>query len=219
IAFACYLLALLPVIGIVQVGPQAMADRYTYLPAVAISLLVGSACAALWDKAGSMTSRWQATALVLVMASVPGVLSWLSIRQIAVWHDSETLWSQVIRHEPWNTEAHNNRASYYFDRGDYQNALADYDAALSYAPPVGAVHATKRRSAYFNDRAITYIQLGKLAEAVADASEAIRLLPDDADYYQNRSNMYRRLGMADAAAADWQHAQTIRANANVQRPR
>jgi tetratricopeptide (TPR) repeat protein len=218
-ALVCYLLALLPVIGIVQVGPQAMADRYTYLPAVALSLLVGAACAALWEKAGSMASRWQATALVLVLASVPGVLSWLSIRQMAVWHDSETLWSQVIRHEPWNTEAHNNRASYYYDQGDYQNALADYDAALSYAPPVGAVHATKRRSAYFNDRAITYVQLGKLAEAVADASEAIRLRPDNADYYQNRSNMYQRLGMAEAAAADWQHAQTIRANANVQRPR
>jgi len=138
---------------------------------------------------------------------------------MAVWHDSETLWSQVIRHEPWSTEAHNNRASYYYDQGDYQNALADYDAALSYAPPVGAEHATKRRSAYFNDRAITYVQLGKLAEAVADASEAIRLRPDAADYYQNRSNMYRRLGMAEAAAADWQHAQTIRANANIQQPR
>jgi tetratricopeptide (TPR) repeat protein len=218
-ALACYLFALLPVIGIVQVGPQAMADRYTYLPAVALSLLVGAGFAALWEKAGSMASRWQANVLVLVMASVPGVLSWLSIRQMAVWHDSETLWSQVIRHEPWSTEAHNNRASYYYDQGDYQNALADYDAALSYAPPVGTEHATKRRSAYFNDRAITYVQLGRLTEAVADASEAIRLRPDAADYYQNRSNMYRRLGMANAAAADWQHAQTIRANASIQQPR
>jgi tetratricopeptide (TPR) repeat protein len=218
-ALACYLLALLPVVGIVQVGPQAMADRYTYLPAVALSLLVGAGFAALWDKAGSMASRWQATVLVLVMAAVPGVLSWLSIRQMAVWHDSETLWSQVIRHEPWNTEAHNNRASYYFDQGDFQNALADYDAALSYAPPVGAVHAAKRRSAYFNDRAITYVRLGRLAEALADASEAIRLRPDDADYYQNRSNMYRRLGKADAAAADWQQAQTLRASSKARPPR
>jgi len=78
-ALVCYLFALLPVIGIVQVGPQAMADRYTYLPAVALSLLVGAGFAALWEKAGSMASRWQANVLVLVMASVPGVLSWLSI--------------------------------------------------------------------------------------------------------------------------------------------
>jgi tetratricopeptide (TPR) repeat protein len=166
-----------------------------------------------------LASRWQATALVLALAAVPGVLSWLSIRQMAVWHDSETLWSQVIRHEPWNTEAYNNRASYYFDQGDYQNALADYDAALSFSPPVGAGHAAKRRAAYFNDRAITYVRLGRLAEALADASEAIRLRPDDADYYQNRSNMYRRLGKADAAAADWQQAQTLRASSKARPPR
>lgn len=218
-ALACYLLALLPVIGIVQVGPQAMADRYTYLPSVALSLLVGGAFAALWDKAGSMVSRWQAAALVLAMALAPGVLSLLSIRQMAVWHDSETLWSQVIRYEPWNTEAHNNRASYYFEQGDYQSALADYDAALSYAPPVGTVHATKRRSAYFNDRAITYVRLGRMAEAVADASEAIRLRPAEADYYRNRSNMYRRMGLTNAAAADWQQAQTLRARPKARPPR
>jgi hypothetical protein len=218
-ALACYLLMLLPVMGIVQVGPQAMADRYSYLPAVALSLLGGAGFAALWNKAGALASRWQAAALVLAMALAPGVLSLLSIRQMAVWHDSETLWSQVIRYEPWNTEAHNNRASYYFEQGDYSSALADYDAALSYAPPVGAVHATKRRSAYFNDRAITYVRLGKMAEAVADASEAIRLRPTEADYYLNRSNMYRRMGLTDAAAADLRQAQTLRTGSKGRPPR
>jgi hypothetical protein len=210
VAFLCYLLALLPVIGIVQVGPQAMADRYTYLPAVALSLLVGAAFGALWEKAAAWPSRGQATALVLVLALVPGALALFSIRQMAVWRDGETLWTQVIRHEPWNTEAYNNRASYYFERGDYPSALADYDAALSFAPQVTPAHAAKRRSAYFNDRAITYVQLGKMTEAVADASAAIHLRPDHADYYQNRSNMYRRLGMVDAAAADGRQAQTLR---------
>jgi hypothetical protein len=207
VAFLCYLLALLPVVGIVQVGPQAMADRYTYLPAIALSLLLGAAFAALWEKA----VRGRTATLMFVLALVPGVLSWLSITQMEVWHDGETLWTQVIRYEPWNTDAHNNRASYYFDLGDYPRALADYDAALSFAPPVTAAHATKRRSAYFNDRAITYVSLGKMTEAVADASEAIRLRPDYADYYLNRSKMYLRLGMSDAAAADWQQAQDLRA--------
>jgi hypothetical protein len=210
VAFSCYLLALLPVVGIVQVGPQAMADRYTYLPTVALSILLGAAFATLWEKAAAMPARGQAAALVLALTLAPGILSWLSIRQMAVWHDGETLWTQVIRYEPWNTEAYNNRASYYFDHGDYPRALADYDAALSFAPPVTAAHATKRRSAYFNDRAITYVSLGKITEAVADASEAIRLRPDYADYYLNRSKMYLRLGMSDAAAADWQQAQAIR---------
>lgn len=214
-AFACYLLALLPVIGIVQVGPQAMADRYTYLPAVALSLLVGTACGALWEKAAALSSRWQGAAWVLALALAPGILASLSIRQMAVWHDSESLWTQVIRHEPWNTEAYNSRASYYFEQGNYPSALADYDAALSFAPQVTAAHAAKRRSAYFNDRAVTYVRLGKMTEAVADASEAIRLRPNQASYYQNRANMYQRLGMADAAAADQRQAQALRPSANA----
>jgi len=219
VTFLCYLLALLPVVGLVQVGPQAMADRYTYLPAVALSLLVGAAFGAWWEKAATMPSRWQAVPLVLAMSLVPGILASLSIQQMAVWRDSETLWTQVIRHEPWNTEAYNNRASYYFEQGDYPRALADYDAALSFAPQVSPAHAAKRRSAYFNDRAITYVRLGKMPEAVADASEAIRLRPNQADYYQNRSNMYQRLGMAAAAAADGQRAQTLRASDKHHPPR
>jgi hypothetical protein len=214
-AFACYLLALLPVIGIVQVGPQAMADRYTYLPTVPLSILVGAACAALWEKAAALASRWQGAAWVLALALAPGILASLSIRQMAVWHDSETLWTHVIRHEPWNSEAYNSRASYYFEQGDYPSALADYDAALSFAPQVTAAHAAKRRSAYFNDRAITYVQLGRMTEAVADASEAIRLRPDHAAYHQNRSNMYQRLGMADAATADQRQAQALGASAKA----
>jgi len=212
----CYLLALLPAVGIVQVGPQAMADRYTYLPAVALSILAGAGFGILWERAAALPSRWQSPPLVLAMALAPGILASLSIRQMAVWHDSETLWTQVIRYEPWNTEAYNNRASFYFDQGDYASALTDYNAALSFAPQVTPAHATKRRSAYFNDRAITYVRLEKMTEAIADASEAIRLRPDHADYYQNRSNMYRRLGMTEKAAADWRQAQALRAVASGQ---
>jgi protein O-mannosyl-transferase len=213
----CYLLALLPAIGIVQVGPQSMADRYTYLPAVALSILAGAGFGKLWEKAAARPSRWQSAVPVLALALVvPGVLASLSLQQMAVWHDSETLWTQVIRYEPWNTEAHNNRGSFYFEQGDYARALADYNAALSFAPQVAATHATKRRSAYFNDRGITYVRLGKMTEAIADASEAIRLRPNHADYYQNRSNMYRRLGMAEAAAADGAQAQRLRASAGAQ---
>jgi Flp pilus assembly protein TadD len=58
-----------------------------------------------------------------------------------------------------------------------------------------------------------------MPEAVADASEAIRLRPDSADYYQNRANMYQRLELAAAAAADSQQAQALRANNKNHPPR
>ncbi len=203
---ACYGVVLLPVLGIVQIGPQAMADRYTYLPSVSLVALVGAGAGFLWDRHAVDSHRWKrviaATAALLLL----GLLSWQSVRQMGVWRNSETLWSRVLRYEPWNTEAHNNRASYYYDRGEYEKALADYDAALSVQPLLGSAHATKRRSAYFNDRAITYVRLGRYAEALADESEAIGLRPTDASYYFNRGNIHFLTGHYPEARDDLDRA-------------
>jgi Flp pilus assembly protein TadD len=79
-------------------------------------------------------------------------------------------------------------------------------------PSVSPTHADKRRAAIFNDRAITLVQLGRLDEAVADESEAIRLRPGQADYYANRARMFQRLGRTDHANSDWQRARTLHAS-------
>ena len=191
-AFACYAVILLPVLGIVQVGPQAMADRYTYLSSIPLALLAATV----------VTTRFGRPLFV-----VPGtlgllVLAFFTSAQIGIWQDSEALWSHELEFEPDNMEARNSRASYYYEQGRYQEALADYDAALAAPARVSTKHATKRRAACFNDRAITQVQLGHLAQAVADESEAIRLMPHQASYYFNRSGMYQQLQMAEAAQAD-----------------
>jgi len=186
---AAYAVVLLPVLGIVQIGPQAMADRYTYLPSVSLVALLGAGAGALWDRTAIASARWKA-ALVTAGLLLLGLLSWQSLRQIGIWRNSETLWSRVLQYEPWNTEAYNNRASYYYDRGEYNKALADYDSALSVQPALGRAHASKRRSAYFNDRAITYVRLNKYDEALADEDQAIALRPSEASYYFNRGNIY-----------------------------
>jgi tetratricopeptide (TPR) repeat protein len=135
-----------------------------------------------------------------------GLLSWQSVRQIGVWRNSETLWSRVVQYEPWNTEAYNNRASYYYDRGEYEKALADYDSALRVQPSLGQAHARKRRSAYFNDRAITYVRLGRYAEALADEGQAIELRPTQASYYFNRGNIHFLTGRYPEARDDLDRA-------------
>jgi protein O-mannosyl-transferase len=198
-ALGAYLAALVPVAGIVQVGPQAMADRYTYLPAVALAILVGAACHRL------MTARprpWATATLAATAVAVLGAWAWLSFLQIRVWHDSETLWSHVLAVEPGNADAHNNRADAHYRRGQLDAALADYTAALAATPVLAPAHAAKRRAAMLNDRAITLAQLGRLAEALADENEAIRLRPDELDYYANRARMHELAGETEAAAAD-----------------
>jgi tetratricopeptide (TPR) repeat protein len=204
-ALSSYLAMLLPVIGIVQVGPQAMADRYTYLPGIVLALLVGTAFDALWARTPRPSRRFLAASMIAFLVG----LAVLSIRQIPVWHDSESLWGHVLAYEPGNTEAHNSRADDYYQRGRFHDALADYTAALASIPAVGPTHALKRRAAFFNDRAVTLVRLGRLAEAVADESEAIRLQPARPDYHLNRARMHRLMGRPDDAKADLQRAQAL----------
>jgi Tfp pilus assembly protein PilF len=203
---ASYGVVLLPVLGIVQIGPQAMADRYTYLPSVSLVTLVGAGFGTLWDSQAVACVWWKKATVVTASLLLLSLLSWQSLQQIGVWKNSETLWSRVLQHEPWNTEAYNNRASYYYERGEYGKALADYDSALSVRPSLGRAHASKRRSAYFNDRAITYVRLGRYAEALADESEAIGLRPTEASYYLNRGNIYLVAGRYAEARDDFDRA-------------
>ena len=58
-----YLVMLLPVLGIVQVGPQAMAERYTYLPGIALAVLAGAAVGVVWDRAAAASRFWVAAIL------------------------------------------------------------------------------------------------------------------------------------------------------------
>jgi protein O-mannosyl-transferase len=216
-ALLVYLLMLVPVLGLVQVGPQAMADRYTYLPSVAWAALMGAGADWLWLRLRDRPWPRRGILIGLILAAV--ALGGLSMRQIAVWRDSETLWTQVIRHDPGNMEAYNNRASFFYDQNDFAKALADYDVALTLRPSVSAAHADKRRAAIFNDRAIAKIRLGRLEDAVSDESEAIRLQPARADYWVNRGNIYQRLGRMDAALLDWQRAKKLRSgNAQDKQP-
>jgi tetratricopeptide (TPR) repeat protein len=203
-ALASYGVMLLPVLGIVQVGPQAMADRYTYLPGIALALLLAGALTVLRERLSPALRSW----LAFPVAASLVALAALTAHQIAVWRNSETLWSQVLAHEPGNAEAHNSRADYYYRHGRLQDALADYTAALASIPAVGPTHARKRRAAFFNDRAVTLVQLGRLNQALADEHEAIRLAPNRPEYYANRARILGLLGRMDAAQADLEIARS-----------
>ncbi len=194
-----YLVLLSPVLGIVQVGPQAMADRYTYLATIPLVVLAAAAA----------TARRGGRVLAVPVVLVIGLLGWLTSAQIRVWQDSEALWTHQLAHEPDNMEARNSRASFYYEHARYREALADYDAALAAPARMSARHASKRRAACLNDRAITHVQLGNLESAIRDASEAIALMPAQASYYLNRGEMYERLNLPELARVDRQRARTL----------
>jgi tetratricopeptide (TPR) repeat protein len=100
---------IVPVSGIVMIGDQSMADRYTYLS------LTGVFIAVVFTIGGFLQSRFAALAAVSC-AAVLAVLAVLSIVQVGYWHDSETLWRHDLAVAPNNALAHSNLAAVVHDR-------------------------------------------------------------------------------------------------------
>ncbi len=120
-----YVATLFPVLGFFQNGPQAAADRYTYLSSIGWSLLAGAAVA--WRRSGTSVLR---TAIVLWLCA----MAWLTWQQTRVWHDSITLWTQAVRANSQSRAAHFNLAEAYEAAGKYAEALAEYEEVRRLSP-------------------------------------------------------------------------------------
>ena len=126
---ASYLVMLLPVLGLVQVGEQAAADRYMYLPLLAPAIGLAAVAVRVWQ--GGRHAR---TALmVTVLVAVAG-LSILTIRQIGVWRDTPTLWAWVVEKQPDVALAHYNLGEYLRKMGDLDGAARCWRRAVEIEP-------------------------------------------------------------------------------------
>ncbi|HVH50083.1 MAG TPA: tetratricopeptide repeat protein, partial [Candidatus Bathyarchaeia archaeon] len=121
-----FLGSLVPMIGIVQVGGQAMADRYAYLP------LVGLFCMLVWGISDSakqnMVVRSSATAFAVVILAI---FAGLTYRQIEFWRNSETLWNHTLEVTEHNFVAHDSLAEYQLKQGRLALACSHFQAAVN----------------------------------------------------------------------------------------
>lgn len=124
---------LVPVIGIVQVGMQGMADRYTYLP------FVGLFIAAAWGVAELIPERIRGNRSLLAVAAglLLLVLGVLSFRQAGVWRDGVTLFTHAISATKWNAAAYDGLGTAYFEEKRYTEAIAVARQAVSMTPTSG----------------------------------------------------------------------------------
>jgi hypothetical protein len=126
-----YLVTLLPMLGILQVGGQWKADRYTYLPALGVSLLWGGGIAwlfgVLWQKGHRFVAK-----LCLTLASCQLIAySVVTLQLIPVWRNTETMTSRIIDLMPDRAlDVYVSRALFRRDKGEYSMALEDIDTAL-----------------------------------------------------------------------------------------
>ena len=160
-----YLGMLVPVIGIVQSGDLARADRYTYLPQIGLCL-AGTWAVADWS------AHWPHRRLLLgsMVSACLSILLVLTWRQTAFWHDSVTLWTHAFECVPNNSLAHNSIGNALSQQGKVEQAMAHYREAIRIKPSYAEAH---------NDLAILLTAQGQVREAIAEFEMALRLAPSD----------------------------------------
>jgi len=123
---AWFAVALVPVIGIVQVGGQALADRYTYIPSIGLYIVVAWMLAS-WQQQPRLP-RWLLPGVAIVTLLL---LASLSRRQVEVWKDGHTLFAHAGRSVPANYLAHHNLGSVLHAAGDETGAAGQYEIAIA----------------------------------------------------------------------------------------
>jgi Tfp pilus assembly protein PilF len=199
-AWGYYIVTLVPVLGIVQVGSQAMADRYTYLPGLGPFLIMGLATA--WTTEKVKTTKRGGPAIKATAAGAAlGVviaLSSATVQQIGIWKNTITLWNCVIEKEPDGApQAYNNRGLAFKNMGLMREAISDFDKAIALNPAYALA---------FNNRGVTFKKIGMFNEAIEDFTAAIALNPDYYKAYGNRAIAYGKIGRFDKAIEDFNKA-------------
>jgi tetratricopeptide (TPR) repeat protein len=185
-----YLGMLVPVIGLVQVGDQSHADRYTYLPQIGVYLIVA------WGVTDLTTSwRWQRQLLGAAAAGSMAILMLCAWEQAAVWRDGETLWRHALACTTDNYTAHNNLGYVLAEQGLVAEAVGHYQKALDINP--GYAEADNNLGRIFLDE-------GRLDEAKEYFQRAIKIKPGAAEAHNNLGIVLARQG--DSAGA-FQHYQ------------
>jgi Tfp pilus assembly protein PilF len=187
-----YLGTLVPVIGLVQVGGQALADRYTYIPLIGIFLALtwGAAdLAAAWHLPQSASAA--GAALVL---SACGVLTWL---QVGHWRSSLHLWEHAVAVTEGNGLAHLNLGACYYEQGRLSDARRELERAVALGPGRADPHARL---------ATVLADLGRWQQAADEYRRAIDLDPKAAWPHVNLGGAFLELGRPEEALAEFRKA-------------
>ncbi len=199
-AWAWYLVTLVPVIGLLQVGLQGMADRYTYVPLIGIFVgatwwVAEAFCARSKDCVeGKDRSRKKVTPsrspalivpLVIVAACVAGTAN-----QTGYWKDEISLCTHALAVTRNNPVMHNNLGVALYEQGDLDAAIAEYESAIEISSDYADVHINLGNA--LSDQ-------GNAEEAIQEFHRAIEANPRDARAYNNLATTFGQLGLTDRA--------------------
>jgi tetratricopeptide (TPR) repeat protein len=222
-----YLVMLLPVIGIIQVGNQARADRYTYLPQIGLYLLLTWAAADL-----CANWRYRRALLGVGAAAILAALIFSARAQAAHWRNSETLWTHTLACTTGNWIAHNNLGDELLKMDQLDDAMAQFKDTLQIRPNdaqacnnLGSILAQKNQTddaiaqfqkalqiqpqnwqAHGNLAKVLFYQLGRADEAMAHCLKALEIKPSLAPAHTILGDILLQQGKESEALAHYQKA-------------
>lgn len=190
-----YLVSLLPVIGLLQAGSQAMADRFTYVPLIGLFWVVS------WT-VPDLIANWRPKRLILPIIGglVLALLMVCTRSQVKYWRDSITLFEHTLRVTENNNVMHNNLGVVFVEQGRFAEAVPHFTKALQIRPEDVKAHI---------NLAVSLANLGDLQKAVDHYSKALELDPHHAGAHNNLGNVLLLQGRIDEAEAEFSRALEI----------
>jgi Flp pilus assembly protein TadD len=191
-----YLGTLVPVIGLVQVGLQAMADRYTYVPIIGLFIMI------VWG-VHDIFKGWQhqKTAFAVSTGFLFSVLAMVTWAQVQHWQNSIMLFKHTLEVTSKNSLMHYDLGVIMLRQGRYSEAIAHLNESLRIEPGDADAH---------NNLGLALGRQGKIQEAMVHYAEALRIKPDDAGAHNNLGVALARQGKMQEAMVHYAEAVRIK---------
>jgi protein O-mannosyl-transferase len=195
VGWVWFLGSLVPMIGLVQVGFQGMADRYAYIPFVGLFLMLVWV-AGDWARAHEIRAGWVGIPAVCYLL----ILGTLTYRQIGYWHDTPSFWQRTLALTRDNYVAHDNLGEFLFTEDRRDEAAAQFRASLAIQP--NDLPANLNLGTYEHGRGNLAAAISRYQFVALNASDAgLR-----ATAYGNMGSVYRQMGELDAAKQCYERA-------------
>lgn len=188
---------LVPVIGIVQVGSQSMADRYSYLPFIGLSFVV------VWQIADALQTKLSRVVAAALFVVATGLYAFRANAQIAFWENSETVFTRMIELHPINPVAHNGLGAYYVNLGHSKEAMAEFERAIEIVPNMTDAH---------NNLGTELARLQRDDEAIAHFRAALESNPRFEMAHNNLAKLYEKQRRYNDAIAEFRKSLEVSPN-------
>jgi tetratricopeptide (TPR) repeat protein len=190
VGWAWYVIMLLPVIGIIQVGLQGHADRYTYLPQIGIYLAIA------WT-IGDLSERWRARSFVVSSSAAVVIiaLATLSWKQTSYWRGTESLWTHALEVEPDSDVAHTGLGGILLARGRVSEAISHYERALQLRSGNAGAH---------HGLAVALAGQNRTEEAIDHWKKSLEILPDNIEALNRLAVALATTARTREAMAEWE---------------